>query len=71
MKGIKNSYNIFHGKTEWKRSLGRRRHRWKLKKIKIDVNKIGIRMWTRCIWFRTESSEHGNETPGSMKVVNF
>jgi hypothetical protein len=33
---IRNSFNIVVGKPEWKRSLGRPRHRWE-NNIKMDV----------------------------------
>lgn len=55
------------GKFEGKRPLGRYRRRWEAN-IKIDLKDIGWGVWTRFVWFVTETSggicEHGKETSG-------
>jgi hypothetical protein len=40
MGEIRNSYNILVGRSEWKRPLGRFRHRWE-GNIRIDFREIG------------------------------
>jgi hypothetical protein len=50
-----NAYNILVGKTERKRPLGRRRHRWE-DNIKMDLREKGGKLWTGCMWLRLVSS---------------
>jgi hypothetical protein len=40
MGEMRNAYNILIGKPEWKRPLGRPRHRWK-NNIKMHLREIG------------------------------
>jgi len=41
MGEMRNSYNIFVGKPEWKSSLGRYRCRWK-DNVRLDFGEIGL-----------------------------
>jgi len=36
---MRNAYKIFVGKPEWKRPLGRPRHRWEY--VRMDLKEIG------------------------------
>jgi len=37
---MKNAYNILVGKPEWKRQLGKSRHRWD-ENIRLDLREMG------------------------------
>jgi hypothetical protein len=54
MKEMRNVYRFVVGKIEGKRQLGRPRHGWD--RVKIDLNKLGERVWTLLIWLRLETS---------------
>jgi hypothetical protein len=55
MGEMRNAYNIFAGKPEVKRPLGRPRRRWE-NNITIDLRDIWWEGGTRCIWLRIETS---------------
>jgi hypothetical protein len=55
MGEMRNSHNIFVGKPEGKRLRGRPRRRWE-DNIRMDLRDIGWRMWTGCIWLRTDTT---------------
>jgi hypothetical protein len=38
---MKNAYNIFIGKPEWRTTLGRSGHRWEVN-IKMDLKEAGL-----------------------------
>jgi len=47
---------ILVGKPEGKRPLGRPRRRWE-DNIKIDLQEVDVRVWTRPSWLRIGTSD--------------
>jgi hypothetical protein len=45
---------VLVGKPEGKRPLGRTRCRWE-DNIKMDLQEVGCRLWTRLSWLRIET----------------
>jgi len=52
MKDRSGVYRVLVGKPEGKRPLGRPRPRWE-DNIKMDLQKVGWRIWTGSSWLRT------------------
>jgi hypothetical protein len=52
MGEMRNAYIILVRQTERKRPLGRSGHKWEEDNIRIDLNEIGLKLWTECIWIR-------------------
>jgi len=51
----RNAYDIWVGKSEVKRQLGRHRRRWKTITEEI-LGKLGRKLWTGFIWLRAGTS---------------
>jgi len=47
--GRRGAYTVLVGRPEGKRPFGRPRHRWE-NIIKINLQELGWRAWTRLIW---------------------
>jgi hypothetical protein len=52
MGEVRGAQNIFVGRPEGRRPLGRPRRRWEVK-IKMDLREIGLGMWIGFIGLRT------------------
>jgi hypothetical protein len=48
---VRNVYNIFAGKTEWKRLFGIPKCGWRII-LKWILLKLGFGVWNGLIWFR-------------------
>jgi hypothetical protein len=53
---MRSGYRILVEKSEWKRSLGRPRHRWQLN-FKMDLREIWCEVWSGFIWLRIGTDE--------------
>jgi len=51
MEERKGVYRVLVGKPKGKRSLGRPRRRWE-DNIKMDLQGVGVGVWTTLIWLR-------------------
>jgi hypothetical protein len=74
MLKMRNLKNIFVGKPDRKRLLGKQRRRWN-DTIKMDLREIDMKAWTSFIWLRIGngggSSKHDNDSLGSIKSEEF
>jgi hypothetical protein len=52
-----NSYNIWVGKPERRRLLGRAWRRWEDNILKLLLRKEGGKVWTGCIWLRIGTND--------------
>jgi hypothetical protein len=55
MRKMRNAYRVLVEKPERRKSLARPRHRWE-DNIKTNLEEIGERLWTACIWLRIRMS---------------
>jgi hypothetical protein len=55
MGEMRNVYTIFVEKPEGKRTFRTPRQRWE-DNIRLDLQEIGGRVWTECIWLRIGTS---------------
>jgi hypothetical protein len=72
MGEIINMYKTLVGKPEWKRPLGRRRHRWE-DNIKMYIREIGFED-VDCLYLAQDKDqwrEYGNEPSGYKKGGEF
>jgi hypothetical protein len=51
MRGV---YRVLVGKPKRKRALGKHRRRWE-GNIKMDLQKVGVGVWTGSSWLRIET----------------
>jgi hypothetical protein len=47
-------YRVLVGNPGWKKILGRPRRRWE-DNIKMDLQEMGVEVWTRLGWLRIET----------------
>jgi hypothetical protein len=67
-----NTHTILIGRPEGKRPHGRTSHRWEDTIVMNLTDSVGSVDWIHVTQYRDQnSSEHGNEPSGSIKVVNF
>jgi len=52
---VRGVYRVLMGEREGKRPLGRPRRRWE-DNIKMDLQEVGLRVWTGSSWLRIGTS---------------
>jgi hypothetical protein len=64
----RNAYKILVGKPEAKRPLGRPSSRWE-GNIRMNLREIGWKVWSGCIWLRTEQWRGDVNTVMNLQVI--